>query len=148
LKWKAQLDILLGSQGRTYRYYQGKPLFKFGSGLSLTTFSLDCNATATAETGQQQQQQQQQQLGSESGFPLLLTAPGAASATANVSVECSVKNTGALLGDEVVQVYHQVSETLRSAITKQHPGAENTFLDPLFSILEMIVYQDRLGTNT
>ena len=48
-----------------------------------------------------------------------------------------MKNTGALLGDEVVQVYHQVSETLRSAITKQHPGAENIFLDPLF-ILKMI----------
>jgi hypothetical protein len=41
--------------------------------------------------------------------------------TANVSVECTVSNTGARLGDEVVQVYHQVSEALRVSITKLHP---------------------------
>ncbi|CAJ1379602.1 unnamed protein product [Effrenium voratum] len=28
--------------GRTYRYYQGKPLFSFGYGLSLTSFDLKC----------------------------------------------------------------------------------------------------------
>ena len=31
---------MVASPGRTYRYYRGKPLFEFGAGLSLTTFSL------------------------------------------------------------------------------------------------------------
>lgn len=31
------------SPGRTYKYYTGKPLFEYGTGLSLTTFSLACS---------------------------------------------------------------------------------------------------------
>ena len=30
------------SPGRTYKYYQGKPLFKFGFGLSYTDFDMNC----------------------------------------------------------------------------------------------------------
>ena len=29
--------------GRTYRYYTGKPLWDFGTGLSLTTFAMHCS---------------------------------------------------------------------------------------------------------
>lgn len=32
--------------GRTYKYYTGTPLFPFGHGLSLTTFSLSCSPTS------------------------------------------------------------------------------------------------------
>ena len=35
-------------QGRTYRYYQGTPLFAFGTGLSLTTFTHTCTCAAAA----------------------------------------------------------------------------------------------------
>jgi len=31
------------SPGRTYKYYQGEPLFEFGHGLSYTTFDLSCD---------------------------------------------------------------------------------------------------------
>merc|ERR1719401_1391465 len=34
--------------GRTYRYYTGSPLFRFGMGLSLTTFTLECHAVPTS----------------------------------------------------------------------------------------------------
>ena len=86
--------------GRTYRYYQGKPLFSFGMGLSLTSFSLECNATA-------HQPPAPMPLSIDSGR--------------NMSVECTVANTGSLLGDEVVQVYHQVGGALRTSISKLHP---------------------------
>eukprot|EP01048_Picozoa_sp_COSAG05_P009181 COSAG05_NODE_737_length_7636_cov_48.020433_5_plen_126_part_00 len=33
--------------GRTYRYYTGRPLFEFGTGLSLTTFSVNCTGACT-----------------------------------------------------------------------------------------------------
>ena len=64
-------------RGRTYRYFQGEPLWPFGYGLSYTTFSYT-NLTLP-------------QAAINPGDPL------------NASV--SVTNTGKAAGDEVVQVY-------------------------------------------
>eukprot|EP00038_Savillea_parva_P031675 m.89355 g.89355 ORF g.89355 m.89355 type:complete len:785 (-) comp9801_c0_seq1:94-2448(-) len=38
-------DASTGYPGRTYKYYVGKPLFEFGAGLSLTTFTTECTDT-------------------------------------------------------------------------------------------------------
>ncbi|MGA7525425.1 MAG: glycoside hydrolase family 3 C-terminal domain-containing protein [Acidobacteriaceae bacterium] len=63
-------------QGRTYRYFSGRPLYPFGYGLSYTTFAYsDVKAPHEVQAGQ----------------PVL--------------VEAEVKNTGARAGDEVVEVY-------------------------------------------
>lgn len=61
---------------QTYRYFRGKPLYPFGYGLSYTTFSYD-----KLEVEQNH----------SVGEPLQLSV--------------TVKNTGQLAGDEVVQVY-------------------------------------------
>ena len=64
-------------KGRTYRYFEGKPLYPFGYGLSYTTFSY-------------------------SG----LTVPTAAvTAGEPVMAEVTVTNTGKRAGDEVAQLY-------------------------------------------
>jgi len=64
-------------QGRTYRYFQGKPLYPFGHGLSYTTFSYSD-----------------------------LTLPQAAvNAGDPVEADATVTNTGEVAGDEVVQLY-------------------------------------------
>jgi len=63
-------------KGRTYRYFQGEPLYPFGYGLSYTTFSysrLDC--------------------------------PDQAASSHEVPVSVEVRNTGKLAGEEVVQLY-------------------------------------------
>jgi beta-glucosidase len=63
-------------KGRTYRYFQGEPLYAFGYGLSYTSFGysrLDC--------------------------------PERAPANHDVPVSVEVRNTGKLDGDEVVQLY-------------------------------------------
>jgi beta-glucosidase len=63
--------------GRTYRFFEGQPLYPFGHGLSYTTFSygdLRISAATLAKDGA-------------------------------VSVSARVKNTGRVAGDEVVQLY-------------------------------------------
>ena len=64
-------------EGRSYRYFRGKPVYAFGHGLSYTRFAY-------------------------SGLKLSRPRVGA-SDTLDVSVD--VKNTGARAGDEVVQLY-------------------------------------------
>jgi len=64
-------------QGRTYRYFSGKPLYGFGYGLSYTTFAYHNLKLSSLELA--------------AGDPL--------------RVEADVQNTGALAGDEVVELY-------------------------------------------
>ena len=63
--------------GRTYRYFKGKPLYPFGYGLSYTTFSYNDLKLSKDSI--------------KAGDPL--------------SVEVTVTNRGKLAGDEVVQLY-------------------------------------------
>jgi beta-glucosidase len=63
--------------GRTYRYFEGKPLYPFGYGLSYTTFSYSNLKLPTAATA--------------AGQPVM--------------AEVTVTNTGKLAGDEVAQLY-------------------------------------------
>ncbi len=64
-------------RGRTYRYFADKPLYGFGFGLSYTSFA----------------------------YSNLKIAPSAPAAGDPVTVEGDVKNTGAVAGDEVVELY-------------------------------------------
>jgi len=63
-------------KGRTYRYFEGEPLFPFGYGLSYTTFTYRN-----------------------------LQAPDEARAGSPVKVSVEVENSGKRAGDEVVQLY-------------------------------------------
>lgn len=63
-------------EGRTYRYFNGTPLYPFGYGLSYTTFTYSD-----------------------------LTLPAAVAAGQPMAAEVNVSNTGKLAGDEVVQLY-------------------------------------------
>ncbi|HEV2348543.1 MAG TPA: glycoside hydrolase family 3 C-terminal domain-containing protein [Terriglobia bacterium] len=64
-------------EGRTYRYFRGKPLFPFGYGLSYATFSY-----------------------SDLTLPQAAVNPGDP-----VAADVTVTNTGKVAGDEVVQLY-------------------------------------------
>jgi beta-glucosidase len=66
-----------GMANRTYRYFNGKPLYAFGYGLSYTTFSY-----------------------SDLSIPAQAVTPGQP-----VDADVTVTNTGKVAGDEVVQVY-------------------------------------------
>jgi beta-glucosidase len=72
---------------RTYRYFKGEPLYPFGYGLSYTTFAYEY-------------------LEVKSQFKLGDT----------VKVSVTVKNTGKVAGDEVVQVY---LSNLNKAVTRE-----------------------------
>ena len=64
-------------KGRTYRYFSGKPLYGFGYGLSYTKFAYDGMSLSTKEL--------------KAGEPLM--------------VEATIRNTGAMAGDEVAELY-------------------------------------------
>ena len=74
-------------EGRTYRFFEGEPLFAFGHGLSYTQFLLDN----------------------------LQISPDRIRAGDRVTVGCDVTNAGDRTGDEVVQLYirHRQAPVLR-----------------------------------
>lgn len=65
------------TNGRTYMYFKGEPLYPFGYGLSYTTFA----------------------------YSKLRTSSNSLSTKGSISVSVDVKNTGARAGEEVVQMY-------------------------------------------
>ncbi|OWR31962.1 beta-glucosidase [Saccharibacillus sp. O23] len=76
-------DIIQGN--RTYRYFDGEPLYPFGYGLSYTTFRYDA---------------------------LTLDAPSISAAEgAKIDLIVTVTNTGDRGGEEVVQLYGRVEES-------------------------------------
>jgi beta-glucosidase len=64
-------------EGRTYRYFKGEPLYRFGYGLSYTTFS----------------------------YSNLTLPDGPVNAGEPLHASVTVSNTGKVAGDEVVQLY-------------------------------------------
>jgi beta-glucosidase len=82
LTFYASLDQVPGfedysMQGRTYRYFAGKPLYGFGYGLSYSTFAYSHLSVEAANV--------------KAGEPVVVTV--------------EVRNTGAVAGDEVVELY-------------------------------------------
>ena len=86
--------------GRTYRYFQGQPLYPFGHGLSYTHFSLD-----NLQIGQTQ-----------------LPAGG------QTTISLDVANTGSHVGAEVVQLYIRQTDGRRQ--TQKLQGFKRLFLEP------------------
>ncbi len=80
--------------GRTYRYFQGTPLFAFGHGLSYTTFS----------------------------YAGLKLSKSAAKAGETVYVSLTLKNTGSRDGEEVVQLYATPAQPTAGAPLRQLVG--------------------------
>ena len=89
-------------RNRTYRYFQGEPLYPFGHGLSYTTFAY-------------------------SGLKL---DRAKATATQPVTATVQVKNTGKRAGDEVVQLYLHPLDAKRERAGKELRGFQRVHLQP------------------
>ncbi len=92
---------MVGGKGKTYRYYQGKPLYPFGHGLSFTTFKYSDMIISRDEIG----------------------------ADETVTVSVDVVNTGTRDGEEVVQLYVREVKSPRPMPVKQLRGFERVFLE-------------------
>jgi len=88
-------------KGRTYRYFEGEPLYPFGYGLSYTTF------TYSALTGPTE----------------------AVSAGSNANFDVTVTNSGKLAGDEVAQLYLEFPK-VPGAPLRALRGFQRVHLDP------------------
>ena len=93
--------------GRSYRYYTGKPLFEFGDGLSLTTFSHTCTCEKEVDVVR--------------AARAYAVGTSMTAADDDVRCSCTVKNIGAIAGDEVVMVFDALSAPIRATIGKTHP---------------------------
>eukprot|EP00051_Salpingoeca_urceolata_P030149 m.492197 g.492197 ORF g.492197 m.492197 type:complete len:824 (+) comp31802_c0_seq1:8-2479(+) len=96
--------------GRSYRYYTGTPIFPFGFGLSYTTFSIQWSPSPPTQTTFHG-------VGDQKTFT------------------ATVKNTGAVAGDEVVQAYFHPDQGIRASTgapvpIKQLFGFERVHLNP------------------
>ncbi|HQG56521.1 MAG TPA: glycoside hydrolase family 3 C-terminal domain-containing protein [Bacteroidales bacterium] len=88
-------------KGRTYRYFTGEPLYPFGYGLSYTTFAYSD-----------------------------LVLPESAKAGEPVKVKVTVKNTGKMTGDEVVQFYLTDEKASTPRPVRQLEGFKRITLQP------------------
>ncbi|MFC1543725.1 glycoside hydrolase family 3 C-terminal domain-containing protein [Gemmatimonadota bacterium] len=88
-------------KGRTYRYFEGEPLFGFGHGLSYTTFTYSD-----------------------------LRVPERVRAGRDVQVSLVVENSGNRAGDEVVQVYLADLEASVPVPVRSLVGFQRIHLDP------------------
>jgi beta-glucosidase len=89
-------------QGRTYRYFKGVPLYPFGFGLSYTTFKYE-NLKLSARKIR---------------------------AGEGVSVSVTVRNSGDVAGDEVVQMYVTDPSASVPVPIRSLAGVERVFLRP------------------
>jgi beta-glucosidase len=87
--------------GKTYRYFQGDPLFPFGHGMSYTTFAYD-----------------------------KLEIPDRVDSDENVVVSVEVENTGSTPGEEVVQLYVTDVEASVPVPIRSLRGFKRVFLEP------------------
>jgi beta-glucosidase len=88
-------------KGRTYRYFEGTPLYPFGFGLSYTEFS----------------------------YSGLKVPEGAVTAGSDAMVEATVTNIGASAGDEVAQLYLNFP-AIKGAPLRALRGFERLHLEP------------------
>jgi len=87
-------------KGRTYRYFEGDPLFPFGHGLSYTTFAYDqLELPDSVRTGQ------------------------------DIEISVEVENTGSMAGEEVVQLYLTDLEASVPVPIRSLQGVQRIFLE-------------------
>ena len=89
-------------KGRTYRYFEGEPLYPFGHGLSYTRFEYSGLSVDRAQAGRND----------------------------NVQVTVNIKNTGARAGDEVVQLYVSAVAPREPRARKELRGFQRVTLKP------------------
>jgi beta-glucosidase len=90
-----------GMKGRTYRYFEGKPLYGFGYGLSYSTFRYD-----------------------------QLVLPAQIKRNTPITFNVAVTNTGRIAAEEVVQVYLTNLNTAVKSPLKALKGFERITLQP------------------
>ena len=86
-------------KGKTYRYFEDKPLYEFGYGLSYTTFEYTLkNITAEIKTGDK------------------------------IKIAVNVTNTGKINGDEVVQLYVSLPDSKLQKAVRSLQGFKRIYL--------------------
>ncbi|EGD77165.1 beta-glucosidase [Salpingoeca rosetta] len=113
-----------GNPGRTYRFYTGKPVYEYGTGLSYTSFSYHIHYLNTMDTSLATVQTYVQDAKQNHKF-IRYDAPEF------TRVEVNVTNVGRVAGADVVQVFVEPKTPAElGAPIKTLIGFERVFLNP------------------
>ena len=101
------MNVSDGVIGRTWRYHQLTPNYKFGDGMSYSNFSLAC-----------------------SGGAVNGKVNGSDPTSISIPINCTSSITsGMSIGDEILLVIHQVGDDVKKLVNGQHPIPRGTLRD-------------------
>lgn len=103
----SDMNVSDGVIGRTWRYHQLTPNYKFGDGMSYSNFSLACSG------------------GADNG-----NVNGSDPTSISIPINCTSSITsGMSIGDEILLVIHQVGDDVKKLVNGQHPIPRGTLRD-------------------
>ena len=124
--WDTRLRPHAESLGRTHMFYTGQPLYKFGFGLSYSTFELSWSSSSSSSSSAAAAAA----VAAAPTVTLSLDSPDFATEFQAQSFSLTVQNTGKLYGRETVMAYWMPPSTVADQLQQQLFNFSSHWLEP------------------
>ncbi|CAL9046785.1 unnamed protein product [Musa banksii] len=126
---RMRADPASGYPGRTYRFYTGKPVYRFGHGLSYTTYSYEFEAEAVTSIYLNDSQPLQATANSDIPSYNIESIGSDACGKLKLSAAVSVKNHGPMAGKHPVLLFSRWPSLQHGRAVKQLIGFKSVHLE-------------------